>query len=406
MSNLPVIARARHRARRLSMICLVPLILSCSARASVFNVTTLAGTAGPCGYADLTGSAAQFCSPKGMSVDTAGNIYTVDNFGGTLRKITPAGAVTTLAGLSGFFGSADGTGSAARFSVPSGTAVDSNGNVYVADSGNCTVRKVTQAGVVTTLAGLAGNCAAADGTGSAAHFNGVAGIAVDSSNNIFVTGFGSCTIREITPLGVVTTFAGQDGVCDNVDSTGTAARFNHPSGIAIGTDGTMYVADEAGETIRRVSPLGVVSTLAGLPGVAGSMDGTGSGALFDVPSWTAVDKLGNVYATDYLNDTVREITPGGVVSTLAGLAGVIGSADGTGSAARFYQPDGIAVNSAGVVYVADRNNNTVRELDPLASTPEPGSWVLLLGGAWGVAGYARIVGRRRRAAGALHDFKD
>ena len=133
-------------------------------------ITTLAGRAGSAGSADGTGSAARFYYPRGVAVDSAGNVYVADTGNHTIRKVTPAGVVTTLAGLAGSSGSADGTGSAARFNYPPGVAVDSAGNVYVADTGNHTIRKVTPAGVVTTLAGLAGSSGSADGTGSAARF--------------------------------------------------------------------------------------------------------------------------------------------------------------------------------------------------------------------------------------------
>jgi sugar lactone lactonase YvrE len=161
----------------------------------------------------------------------------------------------------------------------------------------------------------------------------------------------------------------------------------------------MYVADEVGNTIRKISPQGDVTTLAGLPDVSGSQDGIGSSALFDVPSWTAVDSAGNVYVSDYLNDTIRQVTPGGIVTTLAGLAGVVGSADGTGSVARFFQPDGIAIDSFGTVYVADRNNNTVRALTLVYNAPEPDSWMLILSGGVGVTLLARY--RNLQAASYL-----
>jgi len=198
--------------------------------------------------------------------------------------VTAAGTnwvVTTLAGLAGSSGSADGTGSAARFEDPGGMAVDSAGNVYVAETGKNTIRRVTPVGtnwVVTTLAGLAGSSGGADGTGSAARFVFPWGLAVDGAGNVYVADFGNCTVRKVTPAGVVTTLAGLAGSSGTVDGTGSAARFSDPSGVAVDSAGNVYLTDTGNHTVRRVTPAGVVTTLAGLAGKSGSADGTGSAA--------------------------------------------------------------------------------------------------------------------------------
>ncbi len=323
-------------------------------------VTTLAGLAGSSGSADGTGSAAWFFYPEGVAVDRAGNVFVADTWNQTIRKVTPGGVVTTLAGLAGSYGSADGTGSVARFCYPSGVAVDSAANVYVGDSENCTIRKVTPGGVVTTLAGLAGAQGSADGTGSAARFNAPYGVALDSADNVYVADSNNQTIRKVTPGGVVTTPAGLAVAWGSADGTGSAARFAQPCGVAVDSAGNVLVADSDNHTIRKVTPGGAVTTLAGLAGSAGSADGTGSAARFFYPEGVAVDRAGNVFVADTVNSTIRKVTPGGVVTTLAGLAGSSGSADGTASAARFNVPSGVAVDSAGNVYVAACGNNTIR----------------------------------------------
>jgi hypothetical protein len=327
-------------------------------------VTTLAGQAASQGSADGIGSAAGFCWPRGVAVDGAGNVYVADTDNYTIRKVTPDGVVTTLAGLAGSEGSADGTGSAARFCYPYGVAVDSAGNVYVADSNNSTVRKVTSDGVVRTLAGRAAGSGSADGIGSAARFDNPRGVAVDGAGNVYVADSDNTTIRKVTPGGMVTTLAGRPGSSGSADGTGSAAQFNWPSGVAVDSGGNVYVADTGNNTIRKVTPDGAVTTLAGVAGSLGSADGTGSAGRFDMPFGVAVDSAGNVYVADYGNDTIRKLTPGGVVTTLAGLAGSSGSADGTGSAAGFYWPRGVAVDSAGNVYVADTDNYTIRKVTP------------------------------------------
>ncbi len=307
---------------------------------------------------------AGFNLPGGVAVDGAGNVYVADTLNHTIRKITSAGVVSTLAGLKGSQGSADGAGGAARFTFPYGIAVDAAGNVYVADSGNCAIRTITPAGVVVTLAGSAGNAGSADGTGNAATFSSPQGVAVDGAGKVYVADTLNNTIRTVTPAGVVSTLAGSAGNAGSIDGTGGAARFFKPISVTVDVSGNLYVGDFSNNTVRKITSAGAVSTLAGLAGSPGSTDGTGGAARFDRPFGVAVDAAGNVYVADNNNSTIRKVTPGGVVSTLAGLASSPGSIDGTGSAARFSNPRGVAVDAAGNVYVSDSVNNSIRKVTP------------------------------------------
>lgn len=328
-------------------------------------VTTFAGATGLSGSADGTGAAARFNFPQGIAVDSSGNVYVSDTGNNTIRKITPAGVVTTLAGAAGLSGSTNGTGATARFNGPRGITVDSSGNIFVADTFNHSIRKIVTAGV-TTFAGLPLITGSADGVGAVAQFSSsVYGIAVDSSGNIFVADTGNKTIRKITPSGVVTTFAGVAGSSGSTDGAGAVARFSFPYDVAVDSSNNVYVADLGNDTIRKITPAGVVTTLAGLAGSYGSADGTGSAARFNGPQGVAVDSSGNVYVADNGNDAIRKITPGGVVTTFAGLAGSSGSTDGTGTAARFYSPSKIVVDNpgnTGNIYVADSGNRTIRKI--------------------------------------------
>ena len=264
--------------------------------------------------------------------------------------------MTTLAG-SGAPGSANGTGTAASFNRPQGAAVDGSGNVYVADTGNNLIRKIAPGGVVTTLAG-SGAPGNTNGTGTAALFNQPVGIAVDSSGNVYVGDSHSDLIREITPGGVVTTLAGS-GSSGSANGTGTAASFNNPFGVAVDSSGNVYVADNWNNQIRKITG-GVVTTLAG-SGAPGSTNGTGTSASFKNPNGIAVDSNGNVYVADWGNNLIREITSGGVVTTLAG-SGTAGSANGKETSASFYGPAGVAVDSSGNVYIGDSQNDLIREI--------------------------------------------
>jgi sugar lactone lactonase YvrE len=361
-------------------------------------VTTLAGMAGPSdrvassGSADGTGGAARFYNPQGVAVDGSGNVYVADMFNSTIRKITPAGVVTTLAGTAGSTGSADGTGSAARFRYPKGVAVDGSGNVYVTDYDNHTIRKITSAGVVTTLAGTAGLQGSADGTGSTARFYDPSGVAIDGSGNVYVADWGNHTIRKITPAGVVTTFAGTAGSQGSTDSTGSAARFSYPDGVAVDGSGNVYVAGN--NTIRKITPAAVVTTLAGTAGAYGNADGVGSAARFDYSYGVGVDASGNVYVADTVNDTIRKVTPAGVVTTVAGTVGSRGSTDGTGSAARFWSPYGVAVDASGNVYVAETNNQAIRKGVPAIDD------AATIDAASGAPGITRLLGTAPKTATA------
>jgi len=247
------------------------------------------------------------------------------------------------------------------FQIPRGIAVDSAGNVYVADGDNCTIARITRSGVVSTLAGRAGTPGIVDGAGNDARFSILRGAAVDSARNVYVAD--SYTIRKITPAGVVNTLAGKAGASGIADASGSKGRFSVPCGVAVDSAGNVYVADMY--TIRKITPAGMVSTLAGTVRRAGSAEGAGANAQFsDQAKGVAVDSAGNVYVADTANNTIRKITPAGAVNTLAGAAGQSGTTDGTGSNARFSHPQAIAADSQGNLYVADSGNQTIRKVTP------------------------------------------
>ena len=362
-----------------SLILLLCFMFSAGVRSQPLTFNTLAGNP-PQGSADGTGNAARFNNPWGVAADTSGNIYVADTDNHTIRKVTPGGMVTTLAGLAGVSGTNNGVGSAARFFQPQGVVVDSSGNIYVADTGNDTIRLVTSAGVVTTIAGSPGVSGTNNGVGSLARFYEPEGIAINNSGaTLYVSDTWNHTIRQVTIAGVVTTFAGSAGTPGTNNATGLSAQFNQPEGIAVDGAGNVYVGDTGNQLIRFISPGGVVSTFAGSVGNSGTNNGTGTSAQFWDPQGIALDSATNIYVADSFNNTIRKITPAGVVTTLVGSAGTVGSADATGSAARFWQPQGVAVDSAGNIYVADTANGTVRKITSasvvttLAGLPSIGS---------------------------------
>src|SRR5688572_23639927 len=315
-------------------------------QATIGTVSTLAGN-GTLGFAEGTGTTARFYQPTGLAFDAGGNMYVADNQNHRIRKITPAGVVSTFAG-SGTSGFADGSGTAAQFNGPFGVAVDVDGNVYVADTYNYRIRKITPAGVVTTLAGN-NNYGFVDGAGAGALFYLPKGVAVDPAGNVYVADENNHRIRKVTPAGTVTTLAGSTG--GSTDGNVSAAQFHTPGGIAIDADGNLYVCDTGNHRIRKITPAGVVSTLAG--STQGITDADGSAARFNKPTGVVVDGDGNVYVADDDNERVRKVTSSGTVSTIAG--GFLGGfTDGVGEDAQFRSPTGIALDDAGKIYIADR----------------------------------------------------
>jgi serine/threonine-protein kinase len=318
-------------------------------------VTTLAGS-GTAGFADGTGTAAQVNYPTGTAVDASGNIYVADYNNNRIRKITSSGVMTTLAG-SGVPGFLDANGTAAQFKNPYGVAVDAAGIVYVADSSNNRIRKISLTGDVTTLAGSS-PYSFADGFGSAAQFNYPTGVAVDSAGFVYVADAGNNRIRKINSAGNVSTLAGSGVASYSDNSIGTSAQFSNPTGVTVDSAGVVYVADSNNNRIRKVSAGGAVTTLAG-SGLSGSTNATGNAASFANPTGVAVDSTGIIYISDYGSNRVRKISTAGVVTTLAG-SGAPAYAEGTGTTAQFYGPAGIAVDFDATLYIADSNNNRVR----------------------------------------------
>jgi len=298
-----------------------------------------------------------FNSPSGLALDATGNIYVADWGNNLIREIATTGAVTTFAG-SGFAGYTDATGTLASFTMPTGLAIDPQGNLFVADAGNNLIREINPSGAVTTVAG-SDTTGYVDGLGPAAVFFNPMGVAVDGNDNIYVADAGNNLIRLIKSGGNVSTFAGTV----NTGTSTTLSPFNNPTGVALGPNGNLFVANYLDDDILKVSSSGTVSTFAGRDTIQGSANGTALSATFYYPNSVAADANGNVYVSDGVNNLIRKIDVNGNVSTLAG-SGVPGAIDSTGVNASFNGPAGLAVDASGNVYVADSNNNEIRKITP------------------------------------------
>jgi sugar lactone lactonase YvrE len=325
-----------------------------------YVVSTLAGGAST--IVDGTGANAGFGALNGLTIDGNGNLYLGDMSTDKIKMVTSQGIVSTFAGSSFVTVDADGSLTTAAFATPADVKIDGSGTIYVLDAGSglngASIRKIS-GGMVTTIAG-GGTKGSADGTGTAATFGNAWGLAIDGNGNFYVADATNNKIRKVTPAGVVTTFAGSGGI-GSYNATGTSANFHGPVAVVLDGAGNLYVADEGNNLIREITPAGVVTTFAG-SGTAGSTDGTGTAASFNLPSGLAIDNSGNIFVADMGSNKIRKITPAGVVTTIAGASDSGGYTDGPGSTALFEYPVGISVDSNGNIYVADTGENVVRKL--------------------------------------------
>jgi sugar lactone lactonase YvrE len=359
-------------AAGISITCAVP------------TLSLVAGALGGSGSRDGDRTTARFYEPEDVVSDGAGNLYVADDYNATIRKIDASGTVTTLAGKARQLGTADGTGAAARFNNPLSVALDPNGNVYVVDGGVNTIRQISPSGVVRTLAGTPLVYGTADGTGPAARFANPTSIRWSPNGSLYLTD--NTRIRNITTGGVVTTVYSGGVVLSGLDvsnsgfalvnevttksalkidwSTGTpttlASGFQAPIGIAAAPPssalaGAIYVADGFASTLDVISPNGLLSTLAGSPNLYGYVDGAGAAARFYSPAFMSLNDAGLLLVADSGANTIRQVTSTGVVTTFAGQATQAGNVNGAGSVARFNNPESLLSDATGNLYVGDAN---------------------------------------------------
>jgi sugar lactone lactonase YvrE len=323
------------------------------------SVTTFAGT-GSAGAVDGTKQQASFNDPTQIAIDGQGFFYIVDKQNNAIRRMSPQGVVATIAGT-GVSGFSNTTG-AITFNFPNGVAANSGGNyIYIADQDNNAIRQLADQSIASTLAGD-GRPGYVNASDTAARFDNPTGLAIDSNGNLYVADNGNNVIRKISSKGNVTTLAGS-GVRGSLDGTGTAATFNQPEALCLDQAGNVYVADAGNNKIRKITPAGVVTTLAG-NGTAGLQNGKFTASEFSQPEGIAIDQSGNLYVGDTGNNVIRKIVPNsGLVTTYAGT-GQAGANNSTPNASTFSAPQGLVVDSYGRVFVADTGNNLIRLITP------------------------------------------
>jgi uncharacterized repeat protein (TIGR01451 family) len=341
-------------------------------RAASLTVKNYAGDPGRAGTTDGQIAEASFASPAGVTIDNGGNLFISDSASQTIREIA-AGQVTTPAGTPSVSGTEDGR--PGGLANPMGILYSpSDDFLVIADRGNHTVRLRypgdRQLGYVLTIGGLAGQAGMTDGLFEVSRFSSPSAIAADPRGRLYVADSGNHRIRRMTSVPgyvgyyTIATFAGSaEG---SVDGSTALARFRNPSGVAVDGEEIVYVADTGNHTIRKIAN-GVVTTLAGLAGSPGSADGYGDAARFNAPTAMVVDARGNLYVCDTGNHTIRKVSPSGLVTTVAGLAGSPGASDGTAGSARLASPGGIAIDANGTIYIADTGNHRIA----IAHVPAP-----------------------------------
>jgi uncharacterized protein (TIGR03437 family) len=344
------------------------------------TITTVAGGfQGTYGYGRFSGdggpaTGASLYWPEGVAVDSAGNLYIADTFNNRIRKVSPNGTITTVAGNGYVTYFADGgPATSASLAVPCGVALDSTGNLYIADTLNHRIRKVSPGGMITTVAGDGfsddtssnGRYSGDGGPATSASLNWPSGAAVDSAGNLYIADSANNRIRKVNPGGAITTFAGNGSYKFAGDGQSAAnAALNGPAGVALDPAGNLYIAEYRNHRVRKVSPGGIITTVAGNGTPIYSGDGgPATSASLDQPFGVAVDAVGNLYIADTENSRIRKVSPGGIITTVAGGGSILYLGDGgPATSASLAHPEGVAVDSAGNLYIADWLNNRIRKV--------------------------------------------
>ena len=376
------IARALIVLNRAALCVAINCAVVCTAQTPLtYTISTVAGT-GTAGYTGDggAGGSAELNGCSAVTADSAGNLYIADSGNNVIRKLAKNGIITTVAGngTAGYTG--DGAAAtASELNTPQGVALDSAGNLYIADSGNNVIRKVTlSTGLIATVAGDGTLGYLGDGAAAtSAYLQTPGAVYVDTTGNILIADTGNNVVREVNTAGIISTIAGDSaGTTLGDGGAATSATLYNPEGLAEDSSGNIYISDGGHERIRLVNTSGIISTIAGIPFPGYSGDGGPAvTAELNGPKGIALDGSGDLFIADYFNSSIRMVAPNGVITTVAGNAATQGfSGDGgPATAAQLNFPSGVAVGPGGILYIADYYNNRIRMLTPALPAPTVGT---------------------------------
>jgi len=397
------------------VICLLVCLSFCfQASGQGGIITTVAGNGG---YGVLgdggPATAAELYAAFGVAVDASGNLFIADQANRRIRKVSASGIITTVAGsgpggeaAGGGFSGDDGPATSAQLSGPQSVIVDASGNLFIADTYNNRIRRVSVSGIITTVAGSGPRGFSGDGgPATAASLYYPSDVAVDSAGNLFIADFDNQRIRKVSASGIITTVAGNGTQGFSGDGgPATAASLYYPSGVAVDASGNLFIADSGNSRIRKVSASGIITTVAGSgpSGFSSGFSGDGgpaTSASLGEPYHVAVDSAGNLFIADTGNSRIRKVSASGIITTVAGSGTDGFSGDGGPAAsASLSEPCGVAVDASGNLFIADTYNNRIRRVstsltaaapsiasggivpvDSTVATIQPGEWVSIFG---------------------------
>jgi trimeric autotransporter adhesin len=365
------------------IFCLIFIFCFLTGSFSAQIINTIAGT-GLMGFSGDGGlaTAATFSFPTSATADNFGNVYISDHYNNRIRKINASGIITTIAGTGaqGFSGDG-GPALSAQLYFPMGLAIDGSGNIYIADYWNHRIRKINTSGIITTVAGNGVAGFSGDGgLATSAKLNSPSKIAVDFAGNLYIADTWNHRIRKVNASGIITTIVGTGPGFSGDGGPATLAKIEVPQGVAVDAMGNIYIGDTYNMRVRKIDPFGIITTIAGsspFNGYGGD-GGPAAAALLDNPNGVAVDASGNIYIADNQNHCIRRVNPMGVISTYAGLGGTASNGfsgdGGPGNLAQLNSPPDISVDAACNLYIADTNNGRIRKI-----TIEPASCYVTTG---------------------------